>query len=228
LRILSGSLQALTGDTVNAEATYRAIVHDFPQSEVPVQLLYGLLRAANREADAAAVLDQALVEIPKSVNLRWIKAGVLERDTDFEGAIAVYEELYSEDSSNTVVANNLASLIATHRTDAASLERAYTIARRLRGTQVPAFQDTFGWIEYRRGNLEEARRNLSDAAAGLPNDPLTQFHLAMVLADLGQNEAAEKQFERVLDLAGDTQLPQFALALKRLEEIRAQRRKTTP
>jgi len=63
-----------------------------------------------------------------------------------------------------VVANNLASLLTAHRTDDASLDRAYRIARRLRGIDVPAFQDTYGWIAHRRGDYAEALDYLRPAA----------------------------------------------------------------
>jgi tetratricopeptide (TPR) repeat protein len=148
-----------------------------------------------------------------------MKAGELERAGDVEGAIAVYEALYAEDSSNVIVANNLASLITTHRTDPESLERAFAVARRLRGSDVPAFQDTYGWIEYRRGNLEEALADLEPAAAGLPNDALTQFHLGMTYAGLGRKEDAARVLTRAVELAGDSPLPQFVTARETLATL---------
>jgi cellulose synthase operon protein C len=167
------------------------------------------------------VLDAALAAQPASGTLRWLKAGELERAGDFESAIKVYETMYAEDSSNVVVANNLASLITTHRTDPESLERAFAVARRLRGSDVPAFQDTYGWIEYRRGNLEEALTYLEPAAAGLPDDALTQFHLGMAYAGLNRPEDARRQLTRALEIAGDSPLPQFQTARETLATLAA-------
>ena len=65
--------------------------------------------------------------------------GSSRQQGDIDGAIAGYEALYAEDSGSPVLANNLASLIASYRDDPASLERAFAIARRLRGSEVPAF-----------------------------------------------------------------------------------------
>ena len=101
---------------------------------------------------------------PNSVELPLIKAVLREQAGDIDGAIAIYEALYARDSSNVVVANNLASMIATYRDDPASLDRAFAVARRLRGLDVPAFQDTYGWIEYRRGNIADALPDLEAAA----------------------------------------------------------------
>ncbi len=107
-----------------------------------------------------------------------------------------------------------------HRTDPASLERAYAVARRLRGLDVPAFQDTYGWIAFRRGEIDEALAHLEPAAAGLPDERWVQYHLGMAYAGAGRTDDARKQLERALELAGpDSTLPQMAEAKKKLDEL---------
>jgi tetratricopeptide (TPR) repeat protein len=143
----------------------------------------------------------------------------MEKANDIDGAIAIYEAIYAEDTGNIVVANNLASLIGAHRMDPASLERAFAIARRLRGINVPAFQDTYGWIEYRRGNYDEALASLEAAAAGLPDDPLVQFHLGMTYAALKRSAEAHATLGKALELAGKSPLPQFDEARRVLADL---------
>ncbi len=219
LLLLSAGLHAMASETAEAEAILRDIIAKDPAAEAAARLLYGLLLSDGRTDEATAVLDAALAAQPTSGTLRWLKAGELERDGDFEGAIAIYEGMYAENSADVVVANNLASLITTHRADPESLERAFAVARRLRGSDVPAFQDTYGWIEYRRGNLDEALRHLEPAAAGLPGDALTQFHLGMLYAALDRPEDARRQLTLALDIAGDSKLPQFDLARETLATL---------
>jgi tetratricopeptide (TPR) repeat protein len=221
LRLLNAGLYVLENNPALAEETYRALIAEFPQSEQPVRGLYALLLWQGRPADAAVVLDAALQAMPGSGTLRVMKATELEQANDIDGAIAVYEQLYAEDTSNMIIANNLSSLITAHRSDPESLERAFAIARRLRGIDVPAFQDTYGWIEYRRGNYEEALANLEPAAKGLPQDPLVQYHLGMTYLALDRKEDARKQLELALEIAGDSPLPQFAEARKQLETLDA-------
>jgi cellulose synthase operon protein C len=221
LTLLSASLYALAGDVPKAEAAFRTVIAANPTNEAPIPLLYRLLVSSDRTADATAVLDTALLTLPKSFILRWMKAGELERAGNIDATIAVYEALYAEDSSNIVVANNLASLITTHRDDQVSLDRAFTIARRLRGSSEPAFQDTYGWIESRRGNLAEALPYLEPAAAGLPNDALTQYHLGMTYAGLGRADDARTALTRALEIAGDSPLPQFQMARDTLAKLPA-------
>jgi cellulose synthase operon protein C len=216
------SVDMILGQTDAAEATYRKILALEPGAENPVRLYYELLVSAGREDEAVAVLRAARAANSGSVMLAWLMAGHVERSGDIDAAIAIYEELYVANTDNTVIANNLASLITAHRDDSESLERAFVIARRLRGLDVPAFQDTYGWIEFRRGNIEEAIRYLEPGAAGLPGDPLAQFHLGMAYSAIGGREAeAIAALERALEIGADSGLPQMRQARQRIEELKA-------
>jgi len=137
-------------------------------------------------------------------------------------SIEIYESLYERNSDSVVVANNLASLLATYRTDDASLERAWTIARRFRDVEIPAMQDTYGWIAHRRGDSEEAVSYLEAAATALQNDAIVQYHLGVVYMELAQTTKALAQFQRVEELAGPTdQRAQIADARARIETLQA-------
>jgi tetratricopeptide (TPR) repeat protein len=219
LLLLSAGLHALMGEVPQAEALFRALIAEDPAAELPARLLYGLLRSDGRAEEATEVLKAALAAQPDAASLRWIEAGELEQAGDIDGAIAVYEAMYAKDSGNVIIANNLASLITTHRDDPDSLARATAIVRRLKGTDVPAFQDTYGWIAHRNGNHEEALAYLEPAAAGLPNDPLAQFHLGMTYMAVGRVEDARRQLTRALELAGDSPLPQFETARQTLASM---------
>ena len=217
LRFLRAGIHVVEGETEAAEEIYRALIAEEPRALQPVQALYGVLRSQGRAADATDLLDTALAANPQATRLNLLKAGELERAGDFEGAIAIYEDLYARNGDNMVIANNLASLISAHRDDDESLERAFAVARRLRGIEVPAFQDTYGWIAYRRGDLDAALDHLEPAAQSLPNDPLVQYHLGMTYQALERTEDAKAQFEKVLDLADpDSPLPQVERARQAL------------
>jgi predicted Zn-dependent protease len=209
LKLLSAGLSVLENDPAAAEAVYRDLIVALPQEESPVRALYALLIWQGRPDEATAVLQAGLERIPGSATLRMIRAGELEKANDIDGAIALYEAIYAENSGNMIVANNLASLMGAHRSDPESLEKAFAIARRLRGLEVPAFQDTYGWIEYRRGNYAEALASLEPAAKGLPDDPLVQYHLGKTYLALERPAEARTAFERALEIAGENPLPQF-------------------
>lgn len=216
-----GMTKAATGDLTGAEDIYTRLASDFPQ--LPQNHL-ALYRLKNRmgDADAAAeVLDNGLAALPENPDLLWAKAGQLERAGQIDDAIAIYQGLYDRNSSSVVVANNLASLLSSyHGSDPDKIERAYTIARRLSDTDVPAFMDTYGWILHLRGNSDGALPYLEKAAAALGDDVLVQVHLGLAQAALGQNEAATVQLTKAIDMAGDSDTrPQIEAARQKLAEL---------
>ena len=203
LRFARAGVLASMGRAEEAEEAYRALLEENPRAERAWLALHALALARGDEGGAEAVLAEAIDALPGSATLRWMRAGALERAGDVEGAIAIYEALYEEDSDAPVIANNLASLISTHRTDPESLERAAVISRRLRGSDVPQFQDTYGWIALRRGDVEEAVAHLEPAAAGMPDDPRVQHHYGLALAEAGRGEEAAAVLEGALALLGE-------------------------
>ncbi|WP_220750760.1 tetratricopeptide repeat protein [Jannaschia sp. AI_61] len=221
LELLSANLHALSGEMDAAEVIYRDLIERFPNSEVPPRLLAGLLSSTDRPDGARAVIEAALTRLPDAPTLLGIKANQQEQDGDLEGSIATYEMLYARDSSNIIIANNLASLLSTVRSDTESLERAATIARRLRGSEVPHFQDTYGWIEYRRGNHGEAVRYLEPAAAALPTVPSVQLHLGLAYASNGQGDQAVETLTRALEMAGANPPARFEQAREVIDQLTA-------
>ncbi len=63
-----------------------------------------------------------------------------------------------------------------------------------------AFQDTMGWIHFRRGQLDEALEHLEVADRYQPHEPEIIEHLAVVLAALGRKEEAAAQQQRLRGL----------------------------
>lgn len=209
LRFLRAAVLATDGKFDEAEQIYRDLLAEDAKSERVWTALFELNLRRNDAPEATAVLDAAIAALPESTALNLRKAGILERDGDIDGAIAIYETLYTRDSNAPLLANNLASLLVSHREDAASLARAELIARRLRGTDVPAFQDTYGWIAYRLGNHDEALRYLEPAAAALNSDATVQYHLAATYAALRRDPQALAQFQLTAKMLDPANPPPF-------------------
>jgi tetratricopeptide (TPR) repeat protein len=223
LRLINAALYVAEGQPEVSEQILREMIAANPAQQTAVGQLYVQLRRTGRVEEARVVLNAGLEVSPDGARLLQYQAGELEALGDIEGAIAIYEDLYSRNSSNVTVANNLASLISTFRDTPESLERAAAVARRLRGTDIPAFQDTYGWIAYRQGNYADALEYLQPASEGLPNNALVQYHLGMTYMALNQTENARTQLERAIELAGpDTTLPQMSIARETLEQLASQ------
>ncbi|NNE80987.1 MAG: tetratricopeptide repeat protein [Silicimonas sp.] len=218
-RQVLGTVQFASGQLGDAEQTLRETVQSSPTQQGYLQYIR-ILGAQAKEEEARAAIDEGLAALPDNPDLLWAKASYLERVNDIDGAIKIYEQLYERISDSPIVANNLASLLVTYRDDDASLERAFTVGRRLRGTEVPPFQDTYGWILFRRGETEEALTYLEPAASVLAEDPIVLYHLGRAYQELGRSEDALKQYERAVELAGDDDSrAQISDAAARIAEI---------
>ncbi|MFT4782286.1 MAG: tetratricopeptide (TPR) repeat protein [Paracoccaceae bacterium] len=220
LRFLEGALKASEGNHDEAVQVYRALLSEDGNSERVWLEIVRSLNALERSDEADAAVEEALSAVPDSVNLRWMQASIMERNKDYESALQVYESLYNRNSATSVIANNLASLLSTLRDDEESIERAYRIARRLRDSDFAPYQDTYGWIAFRRGDLDEALRNLEPAAETLADDPLVQFHLGMTYARLNMLEKAIPQLEKTIALALGDARPQFQTARSELRKVK--------
>ena len=222
LQSILATTHGVNGNLEEAAEIYRSILDENPTAG-SIWLAYAQIKTRQGAPDdARAVIEEGLGQDPDNANLLWARASFQERDGDFDGAIDVYSKLYEQDSNSIVVANNLASMLSTYRDDEASLERAHTISRRFRDTEIPALQDTYGWIAHRRGESQEALPYLESAARGLQNDPIVQYHLAQVYLALGRQDEALVQFRRAIEVAaaGDAR-PQIVEAKQQIEALQS-------
>lgn len=217
--LLLGSIHAYSGDLTEAEAVYRRVIADHPKVDNGYRALSSLLLGQGRAEEADTVITTGLANVDNAAQLEFTRAGRLEALGDFDGAIEIYSRLYDANRVSDVLANNLASLLSDHRDDPESLERAYTIAKRLRAATSPAFQDTYGWILFKRGEYERALAPLKAAAEGLAANPIVQYHLGMVYDKLGQDDLAREQLQKAVDLGRGSGLPQVDAAAGALQRL---------
>src|SRR5262249_34113478 len=144
--VLLGSIQLLQNAPDQALKSFRTAIEKQPKSAAGYQAL-AQYYTDNKDLKAAEdVIRAALRERPDSPEMHLALAGVLEFKGDYEAAISEYESMLKQEPGSLIVANNLASLLADHRTDKASLDRAYSLAVSLRKSPLPSFKDTLGWI----------------------------------------------------------------------------------
>jgi Tfp pilus assembly protein PilF len=218
--ILLGSVELSKGDHPGAETSFQKALELAPDSEKSYQALAQLKAQDGDLASAEAFIKRGIERLPDSVALQISEGGLLERKGDFEAAIKTYEHALETDPLSLVAVNNLASLLADYRTDAKSLERAYTLSQRIAGLDVPFFKDTAGWVRYRRGEYAEAERLLEEAAKGLPRMALVQYHLARTQQALGKTDKAAEGLKKAIALGGNgANFPQKAEAQAALDAI---------
>jgi tetratricopeptide (TPR) repeat protein len=96
------------------------------------------------------------------------------------------------------------------------LDEALQMARRARQLKNEGHViDTLGWVYYKLGRLEEARRELETAARLLADDPVINEHLGDVYRSLGLSARARALYQRVLELA-----PEAAGVREKLDTLR--------
>lgn len=210
--ILKGDLETQLANPEAAEAAYRKAVEVAPNVIQGYQALVGHLLRFGRNEEAIETARAGLEAQPDATRLRMTLALLLREQGDYAGAIAEYETLYQQAPNSFVVANNLASMIVEADQSPEQVERAYTLAKRLRDADLPHYKNTYGWILYLRGDKELAIRYLKSAADALPTIMLAQFHLGMAYADLGLTKEAEESLTRAIELGGDQDLPEIAQA----------------
>lgn len=215
--LLRAELHLMRGEAAEAEGRVRDIIA--AHAEAPIGYL-ALGRLKLREGDlesAERVAREGISAIGDSVSLRLMAASMAEQRRDFGAAISDYEAVYALNPDSLVAANNLASLIAEHQyEDPARLEHAARLAQRLRTSEVPAFQDTFGWIQFLRGDVEGSLRSLLAAAEGMPDNAIVRYHAGRALAAAGRDADARGHLEAALALD-----PDFVKAESALEALAA-------
>ncbi|MFG6525825.1 tetratricopeptide repeat protein [Sulfitobacter sp. M23508] len=194
IRMIKAHALTRRGDHDEAAKFYRAILKERPDITSAWISLHALEAEHGTPEEAQTVLTEALTALPEDPDLLMLQATVHERVGNLDQAIEVYEALYPLSNQSLVVANNLASLLTTHRYDKESLQRAHTLAQRLRGTSEPAFQETYGWVAYRLGNHEEAVAYLERAARAIPDHPLVLYHLGKAYAAVNRREDALRMY----------------------------------
>jgi tetratricopeptide (TPR) repeat protein len=125
-------------------------------------------------------------------------ASLHERAGRPERAIELYESMQAADPASEPLANNLAMLLSTYRTDEASRAKALELVRGFRSSDNPAYLNTYGWVRFQQGQLDEAVTYLRRASTAVPDNALMHYHLGMALLARGEAAQARSELEKAL------------------------------
>lgn len=169
-------------------------------------------------AQALTVIQGGLELAPSHMGFTLDLAHVYEKVGDFKSAIATYEKMVARGQDGDIVVNNLAALIADFEYgESARLETAFKLSNRFRDSNTAGFLETLGWINYRLGNFEEARRLVELAIDKGLDVPQVQYHLGMIYLGLGQNNRARGALTKAV--AGKTEYPGLETARQTLASL---------
>ncbi|MBT1515621.1 tetratricopeptide repeat protein [Bradyrhizobium sp. SRL28] len=197
--------QAKLAEKKNDEAlqSFKKAVEQQPKEPAGYTALTELY-VQSKDYDAAdKVLKAGLAELPGNVAFRLSLAGVQIQRGNNDAAISQYEAILQDQPNSMVAINNLVSLLLDNRSDKPSLERAFELSEKLKSSNVPQFQDTFGWAQYKRGDFKGAIATLEPAAASMPNLAAVHYHLGLSYVAAGQTEKAAERFKTAFSLEPD-------------------------
>ncbi len=157
--------------------------------------LIGIYIRAKDLGSADAVVGRGLTNVPDSADLLMMRATIYEQQERWDEAIDLYDGLLSRNSGLDIAANNYIALIADHRNDPATLDKALAIGQRFLTSTNPIFQDTVGWLMYRMGDFDQALPLLEQAVSKAGQLPQLRYHLGMVYYHLDQLEDARRELE---------------------------------
>jgi tetratricopeptide (TPR) repeat protein len=203
LLVLTGKAYAAQNMDEEAARSLKAAIAAQPKDPIGYNALYEFY-VQKKNLDAAVDLMQTgLRELPADPHFRLALAGLQIQKGDNDGAIAQYESILKDQPKSVVAINNLVSLLIDNRSDNDSLNRAFALADNLKNTDVPQFQDTYGWAQYKRGDYKAAISALENAATKAPKFAAVHYHLGMSYKAIGAADKAEEHFKIALELEPD-------------------------
>lgn len=204
--------------TQDAEAAFKQAMAAQPKWPIPYLNLARLYVQEGKAEELLAITRKGTEESPDDMAMLLAYASALESAGKYQEAIDVYAGMLEKKPDLDVAINNYGALIADFRyQDKGLLQKALRIAAGFQDSNNPLYVDTLGWLQYRSGDLPQARANLERAVRLQPNVPQLQYHLGMVLRDLGAREEARKALQSaVVEGATYPGIDEARAALKQL------------
>jgi tetratricopeptide (TPR) repeat protein len=197
---VKGELLVQNGQPAQAKDAFRQAMARAPKWWPPYRGMAKAQLLGNEPL--ATVIDglrSAKNAVDQSENLSAALADLLVRAGKPDEAIGEYEDALRKYPKSDVTANNLAILLVTYRTDAASMARARDLVARFSNSPSLAYRDTYGWVLYKRGEAAAAVPVFARIVAELPNAVVARYHLGMAQALTGNRTEARDNLMRVVD-----------------------------
>ena len=164
-------------------------------------------------AKAETAFSRALQVVPNDPGLLYGRGLAYADGGQIDLAVQDFEQLLKIKPGDVDASNALGYTLADANRDLPAAERLLGAARAARPDD-PAVADSWGWLQYRLGHLEQAAQTLRGAWAAR-QDADVGVHLGEVLWKQGRQQEAQKVFDDVRKL--DPKSPSLQETLKRLQ-----------
>jgi tetratricopeptide (TPR) repeat protein len=200
--LLAAKVYRMTGDLAKMEDVLnRALKADPSNPDV-----YGLLGQVYLSQGKIAQAKKEYGEItrlqPRSVPAHTMMGLLCYVERDLDGAQKWWEKALQIDANAAAAANNLAWLYANGR---GNLDVALALAQTAKSSvpDSPDFNDTLGWVYYKKDLPEQAIVFFQLSVEKDPTNPDYHYHLGMAYANKGEDGKARRELERALALKKD-------------------------
>lgn len=190
------------GNIDNMQDHMRVLRQKDPTQSVTYYLLEGqVLSDAGLDKQTYDLYSEALQAFPENADLLYAHSLAAERQGKLEVAETNMRKILDQDPDNVRTLNALGYTLAD-RTD--RLEEALGYINRAYAQQPddPAIIDSLGWVHYRLGNLDEARRLLQQAW-DMTQDGEIGAHLGEVMWAQGNQDEARAIWATSQEIAPD-------------------------
>jgi tetratricopeptide (TPR) repeat protein len=199
--LLKASLCFARKDHKAAEASAIKAIELKPDDSAAYSLLVHIQLVEGRSEEAVARLKQLLEASPANLSAL-MYLGSLQRELGrTDEARACFAEIVKIDPKFALAYNDLACIDSGIP---GQLDQAWENARKARTLRPdnPAISDTYGWIEWLRGDYRQALSLLLESASGLPGEATVLYHLAMTHYMMHQLPEAIAAFDKALAIPG--------------------------
>lgn len=216
-KLRSAVLLDKAGQSVQAHALAAELQQDYADDADSLRTAYELdaqLYSQHGEhAKAIATYNRGLGALPDDPALIYDR-GIEEANAgSTDAALADFRKVLAQNPDNVEAMNALGFTLADADRD---LPEATQLLRKALAAKpgAAAIQDSWGWLQYRLGHLDQAENYLK-RAWGQQQDPDIGVHLGEVLWKLGQHQHAREVFGKVRKL--DPRNPALLQAERRLK-----------
>jgi len=186
---------------VQAEKVLQKALKQEPKSTFTYKLLGAVMLSKGEHAEALGVYEQGLRVMPDNPELMLALAKYYKEVQAFNKAITSYEALLNKFPSVDEAANDLADLLVNTSNDPASLKRAMALVERFKESNNPYAQDTYGWVLFKAGELDQAVSVLKQSAKAVPENADIRYHLGEALYAVRDYSSSKVELEKYLSLA---------------------------
>jgi len=166
-----------------------------------------------RYAEAEAAFNRALQVVPDDPGLLYGRGLAYAEGGQVDLAVQDFQHLLRIKPGDVDASNALGYTLADADRDLPEAERLLRVARQAKPDD-PAIADSWGWLQYRQGHMDEAVKTLRGAWQAR-KDTDVGLHLAEVLWKQGRQQDARRIVDEVQRL--DPQSPAPGDLLKRLQ-----------